>query len=59
MDIRRKKRYSHIYIGLKVRVNGTLEPIKALDWNEDGFNFYIDRGIDEAGLMFKKGIAHL
>jgi len=56
MDSRRKKRYSHIYIGLRVRINETWEPVKALDWNEDGFNFYIDRGIDNDSVMFKKGV---
>jgi len=56
MNIRRKKRYSHINIGLKVEINETWEPIKALDWNEEGFNFYIDRNIDIDNVMFKKGI---
>ncbi|MBI5098979.1 MAG: hypothetical protein HZB30_07035 [Nitrospirae bacterium] len=56
MNIRRKKRYSHINIGLKVEINDAWKPIKALDWNEDGFNFYIDRDIDIDNVMFRKGV---
>ncbi|RJQ50938.1 MAG: hypothetical protein C4526_11065 [Nitrospiraceae bacterium] len=57
MDIRRKKRHSHIYIELKIRINGVWEPVKALDWNEDGFNFYMNRAVDADSVMFKKGAA--
>jgi len=56
MIIKRKKRYSHIYIGMHVQIHNTWEQIKALDWNEDGLNFYIDHDIDTNDLRFKKGL---
>lgn len=56
MNIRRKKRYNHIYIGLQVQINNTWEQIKALDWNEDGLNFYLGHNIDTKDLLFKKGL---
>lgn len=56
MIIKRKKRYSHIYIGLQVQINNTWEQIKALDWHEEGLNFYIDHDIDTKDLLFKKGL---
>jgi hypothetical protein len=56
MIIKRKKRHSHIYIGMQIQINDTWEQIKALDWNEDGLNFYIDHDIDTNDLQFKKGL---
>ena len=56
MIIKRKKRYSHIYIGMQVQIHNTWEKIKALDWNEDGLNFYMDHDIDANDLQFKKGL---
>jgi hypothetical protein len=58
MKVRRKKRYSHINIGLKILINEAWESIKGLDWHEDGFNFYINRNIDTDIVTFKKGVAH-
>jgi hypothetical protein len=56
MIIKRKKRYSHIYIGLQVQIHNKWEQIKALDWHEEGLNFYIDHDIDTNDLLFKKGL---
>jgi len=56
MIIKRKKRYSHIYIGMQVQIHDTWKQIKALDWNEDGLNFYMDHDIDTNDLQFKKGL---
>jgi hypothetical protein len=56
MIIKRKKRYSHIYIGLQIQINDTWEQIKALDWHEEGLNFYLDHNIDTNDLLFKKGL---
>ena len=52
---RRKKRYSHIYISLSVKVGFKWELIKALDWNEDGFNFYLGHDLPYSNVLFKKG----
>ena len=56
MIIKRKKRYSHIYIGLQVQINDKWEQIKALDWHEEGLNFYIDHDIETNDILFKKGL---
>ncbi len=55
LNIRRKKRYSHIYIGLHIKIDNKLTWIKALDWNEKGFNFFLDHKLDEIEIEFKKG----
>ena len=56
MNIRKNNRYSHIYIGLKINMEPSWEPVKALDWNENGFNFHIDRSIDTDSVIFRKGM---
>ena len=53
--VRRKKRYSHIYITLNVKIGFKWKQIKALDWNEEGFNFFIEDEISYSNLLFKKG----
>lgn len=54
--IRRKKRYNHVSISLKIKSENGWEEIKALDWNEDGFNFYINREISERIQVFRKSV---
>jgi len=34
---------------------GEWKRIKALDWNEDGFNFFADDETTDPQIMFKKG----
>lgn len=53
--VRKKYRCSHIYISLSVKIGFQWKQIKALDWNEDGFNFFIDEKIPYSNILFKKG----
>lgn len=53
--LRRKKRFNHIYITLSIKIGFQWKRIKALDWNEDGFNFFIDHEISYLNVLFKKG----
>lgn len=55
-DTRQDKRYNHIFIKLKINLNEDWRPIKALDWNEKGFNFYLDHKLKhtQAEVLFKK-----
>jgi hypothetical protein len=55
--LRRKNRYSHIFITLNIKIGFQWKPIKALDWNEDGFNFIIEDEISYTNILFKKGQA--
>jgi hypothetical protein len=55
--IRRKQRYSHIYIALNVKIGFQWKQIKALDWHDEGFNFFIEDEISYSNLLFKKGQA--
>jgi hypothetical protein len=57
ISLRRKKRHSHIYISLSIKIGFQWKQIKALDWNEDGFNFFIDHEIPYSNVLFKKGQA--
>ena len=57
ISLRRKKRYSHIYISLNIKIGFQWKQIKALDWNEDGFNFFIEDEIPYSNILFKKGQA--
>ncbi|MDX9714666.1 MAG: hypothetical protein RBT37_04470 [Dissulfurispiraceae bacterium] len=54
--VRRKKRYNHINISLKIKNQNEWEEIKALDWNEDGFNFFIPRDLNEKIQIFRKSL---
>jgi len=54
--VRRRERYSHIYITLNVRTGNDWHLIKAVDWNKDGFNFFIQHEFDEKEVSFRKGI---
>lgn len=55
-DSRQSKRHNHIFLRMKVNLNDDWEPIKALDWNELGFNFYLDRELDhsQADIHFRR-----
>lgn len=55
IDLRRKKRYSHIYITLYVKIGFQWKQIKALDWDESGFNFFLEDEIPYENVLFKKG----
>jgi len=55
ISLRSKKRYSHIYIALNIKIGFQWKQIKALDWNEDGFNFFIEDEIPYSNILFKKG----
>jgi len=54
--VRRRERYSHIYITVNVRTGNDWHLIKAVDWNKDGFNFFIQHKFDEKEVFFRKGI---
>ncbi|MBN2655286.1 MAG: hypothetical protein JXR79_09290 [Nitrospirae bacterium] len=53
---RRKKRYNHVNISIRIKNGDAWEEVKALDWNEDGFNFYINRELNEKTQTFKKSL---
>ena len=55
LSIRRKKRYSHVFINLMIKSDSQWKRIRATDWNEDGFNFLLDQGIEGKEVFFKKG----
>jgi hypothetical protein len=57
ISVRGKRRYSHIYISLNVKIGFKWKQIKALDWHEEGFNFFIEDEISYSNLLFKKGQA--
>jgi hypothetical protein len=48
-------RYTHITIGLRQYLDGTWEPLRALGWNDVGFNFYSAHDQTENGLQLKRG----
>jgi len=54
VSVRRKKRYNHIPISLRINTGDEWKWIKALDWNESGFNFYLDHEIPDQPVDFKK-----
>ena len=56
VSIRRKKRYNHVPISLRIQIGDEWKWIKALDWNESGFNFYLDREIPDQPVGFKKSL---
>lgn len=55
LPIRRKKRYTHVLINLMVNTDGQWKRIRAADWNEGGFNFFLDQEIKGKNALFKKG----
>jgi len=57
ISLRRKNRHSHIFITLNIKIGFQWKPIKALDWNESGFNFIIEDEIPYSNILFKKGQA--
>jgi hypothetical protein len=40
ISLRRKKKHSRIYISLNVKIGFQWKQMRALDRNEDGFNFF-------------------
>ncbi|OGH00940.1 MAG: hypothetical protein A2600_03570 [Candidatus Lambdaproteobacteria bacterium RIFOXYD1_FULL_56_27] len=54
---RSQTRYDHAYISLKVEVGGQWHWVKALHWNEIGFNFFFPEALATGvELNFKKGL---
>lgn len=51
---RKVERFSHVYISLLLNLNNETKMIKALDWNNSGFNFFLDEKIEAKELVFKK-----
>ena len=56
ISVRRKKRYNHIPISLRINIGDEWKWIKALDWNESGFNFHLDHEMADSTVNFKKSI---
>jgi predicted metal-binding transcription factor (methanogenesis marker protein 9) len=54
--VRMKERHSHIYITLNVSTGNDWHLIKAVDWTEEGFNFFIQHEFNEKEVFFRKGI---
>ena len=53
---RKVERFSHVYISLLLNLNNETKIVKALDWNNSGFNFFLDEKIEEKELVFKKNL---
>jgi len=58
LTIRRKKRYNHVAINLRIQIGSEWRRIKANDWNEVGFNFYLDFHLQDSKALFSKGASH-
>ncbi len=54
MKARAKERYNHIGIKLQVHIDTAWVPIKAMDWNEEGFNFHLSQTIAKGSEVFFK-----
>jgi hypothetical protein len=53
---RKVERFSHVYISLLLNFNNETKMVKALDWNNCGFNFFLDEKIEAKELVFKKDL---
>jgi hypothetical protein len=53
---RSDRRYSHITIGLRCYVDKKWESVRAHDWNNLGFNIYLEHDLQQPTLLFKHGI---
>jgi hypothetical protein len=53
---RKVERFSHVYISLLLNFNNEIKMVKALDWNNGGFNFFLDEKIEAKELIFKKDL---
>jgi hypothetical protein len=53
---RKAERFSHVYISLLLNLNNETKMIKVLDWNNSGFNFFLDEKIEAKELVFKKDL---
>jgi len=54
LSVRKEERFSHVYISLVLKRGEGSRTIRALDWNEIGFNFFLEEKIEEKELVFKK-----
>lgn len=54
-DVRRMKRHDHVSINLRVQIGDEWRRIRANDWNEVGFNFYLDIDLTANRASFAKG----
>jgi len=55
LPVRQKNRYSHASINLMVMVDEKWKRIKAVDWNEEGFNFSLDQDLKGENAFFRQG----
>ena len=55
LPVRRKNRYFHASINLMVMVDEKWKRIKAADWTEEGFNFFLDQDLKGENAFFRKG----
>ena len=53
---RKVERFSHVHISLLLNINNETKMVKALDWNKNGFNFFLDVKIEAKELVFKKDL---
>ena len=53
--VRKKERYNHVYIRLQVKTGDEWITVRALDWNDIGLNFFIEREIEGNAVELKKG----
>lgn len=47
-------RHSHIYIGLRLNIEGVWHPIRAVGWNAQGFNFYSEISLQSESMQLKR-----
>ena len=57
MGARIADRYDHISIGLRYKVNEQWQHLRALGWNEAGFNFYTPHELTTPVLALRRGIS--
>ena len=55
VPIRKRRRYNHVVIKLRIKIHNDWVWIKAHDWNEIGFNFFRNHNINDSVVEFKKG----
>jgi hypothetical protein len=53
---RKVERFSHVYISLLLNFSNETKMVKALDWNNSGFNFFLEEKIEAKELVFKKDL---
>jgi hypothetical protein len=55
LPVRQKNRYFHATINLMVLVDEKWKRIKAVDWTEEGFNFFLDQDLKGKNAFFRQG----